>query len=85
MPGMDDWWEGFQPVANGPDTLYGQVADYVETCIASGVLAHGAKLPPERELASHMGVSYDTVRRATALLRERGLIRTVQGRGTFVV
>jgi GntR family transcriptional regulator len=30
-------------------------------------------------------VAYDTIRRATALLRERGLIQTVHGRGTFVV
>jgi len=30
------------------------------------------------------GVAYDTVRRATAVLRERGLIITIVGRGTFV-
>ena len=30
------------------------------------------------------GVAYDSVRRATALLRERGLIVTVHGKGTFV-
>ncbi len=30
-------------------------------------------------------MAYDTIRRATALLRERGLIETVHGRGTFVV
>jgi DNA-binding GntR family transcriptional regulator len=29
-------------------------------------------------------VACDTIRRATALLRERGLIVTVHGRGTFV-
>lgn len=85
MPGMTDWWDDFEPVTSGPDTLYGQVADYVEACIRTGVLAHSVKLPPERELAEHLHVSYDTVRRATALLRERGLIRTVQGRGTFTV
>ena len=36
------------------------------------------------ELAQDFGVAYDTVRRATALLRERGLIVTVHGRGTYV-
>jgi len=30
------------------------------------------------------GVAYDTVRRAAVLLRERGLIITVHGRGTYV-
>ena len=39
---------------------------------------------PERELAQDFGVAYDTVRRAAALLRERGLILTVHGRGTYV-
>jgi DNA-binding GntR family transcriptional regulator len=35
-------------------------------------------------MAAEYGVSYDTIRRASALLRERGLIETVHGRGTFV-
>lgn len=81
---MRDWWESFDPAYDGPVTLYVQVADYIEQCVTTGTLAHGAKLPAERELATHMGVSYDTMRRATALLRERSLIVTVQGRGTFV-
>ena len=41
-------------------------------------------MPPERELAHDTGVAYDTVRRAAVLLRERGLIVTVHGRGTYV-
>ena len=53
--------------------------------ITSGELVPGAKLPAERELAAEYGVSYDTIRRASALLRERGLIETVHGRGTFVI
>jgi GntR family transcriptional regulator len=81
---MADWWDGFEPVTHGPDTLYGQVADFIARRIETGALQHGAKLAPERELAGHLAVSYDTMRRATAELRERNLIRTVQGRGTFV-
>jgi len=34
--------------------------------------------------ARDCGVAYDTVRRAAVLLRERGLIITVHGRGTYV-
>ena len=44
----------------------------------------GSRLPPERELAQETGVAYDTIRRAAVLLRERGLIITVHGRGTYV-
>ena len=47
-------------------------------------LSPGSRLPPERELATNLGVAYDTIRRTTALLRERGLIVTVHGRGTYV-
>jgi hypothetical protein len=52
--------------------------------IKSGELRSGSRLPPERELAQDCGVAYDTIRRAAVLLRERGLIITVHGRGTYV-
>ena len=67
-----------------PKLVYAQVADHVTARIASGELAPGAKLPAERDLAVEYGVSYDTIRRATALLRDRGLIITIVGRGTYV-
>jgi GntR family transcriptional regulator len=70
---------------NGPRLVYVQVADHIQDRIRSGTLPLGSRLPPERDLATEYGVSYDTIRRATALLRERGLIQTVHGRGTFVV
>jgi GntR family transcriptional regulator len=35
-------------------------------------------------VAEHYGVPYGTVRRAMEGLRERGLITTIHGRGTFV-
>jgi DNA-binding GntR family transcriptional regulator len=69
---------------NAPKLIYVQVADHIAAHIASGELAPGARLRAERDLASEYGVAYDTIRRATALLRERGLIITIVGRGTFV-
>jgi GntR family transcriptional regulator len=70
--------------ADSPTPVYVRVADWVEARIKSGELKSGARLPPERELARELGVAYDTVRRAAALLRERSLIITVHGRGTYV-
>ena len=64
--------------------LYVRVADWIEARIKSGELKPGSRLPPERELAQETGVAYDTIRRAAVLLRERGLIITVHGRGTYV-
>ncbi len=69
---------------NAPKLIYVQVADHITARISAGELRPGARLPAERDLATEYGVAYDTIRRAMALLRERGLIITIVGRGTFV-
>ena len=69
---------------SGPELIYVQVADRIAAQIESGELAPGSRLPAERDLAAELGVSYDSVRRAMEVLRERGLITTVHGRGTYV-
>jgi GntR family transcriptional regulator len=66
----------------GPDFAYVQVANNIAVRIEAGEITH--KLPSERDLAEEYGVAYQTVRHAMKLLRERGLIITRQGRGTFV-
>jgi GntR family transcriptional regulator len=66
----------------GADHAYAQVADDVARRIRAGEITR--KLPAERDLADEYGVSYVTVRHAMQLLRDRGLIITVHGRGTFV-
>ena len=60
-----------------------QVANSIAVRIDAGEITH--KLPAERDLAKEYGVAYQTVRHAMKVLRERGLIITRQGRGTFVV
>lgn len=74
----------FEPDHEGPDLLYVQLADYLQARIEQGDLRRGQRLAPERELAEEYGVGYMTVRRGMRELRERGLIRSVHGRGTFV-
>jgi GntR family transcriptional regulator len=61
---------------------YIQVADDVARRIAEGEIL--LKLPSERALAEEYEVAYITVRHATQILRDRGLIVTIHGRGTFV-
>ncbi len=61
---------------------YVQVADAIAARIASGLYL--IKLPAESDLAEEFEVSYPTVRHAMAILRERGLIVSIHGRGTFV-
>jgi GntR family transcriptional regulator len=61
---------------------YQQVADAIAARIAAG--QYPCKLPAELDLAAEFGVSYLTLRHAMALLRERGLVVSIHGRGTFV-
>ena len=68
----------------GSGLAYLRVADDIAARIASGELAPGTRLRAERELAEYYEVSCGTIRRAAEILRERGLIQTIHGRGTFV-
>lgn len=68
----------------GHELLYVAIADHIAAQIEAGQLQAGARLPPERQLAEEYRVAYLTVRRAMVELRERGLIITVHGKGTFV-
>lgn len=72
------------PGREGPKYEYRRVADDIADQIANGALAPGARLLSERALAEHYGVAFHTVRHAMAILRERGLIESVHGRGTYV-
>src|SRR5579875_2945919 len=64
-------------------TVTAQVAADIEADIDSGAIGPDTRLPTELELAEQYGVSRVTGRRAIALLRERGKVVTVHGRGTY--
>jgi GntR family transcriptional regulator len=65
--------------------LYVQLADTIAEQIERGELAPGQILPSEPYLMGTHGVSRGTARAALRLLRERGLIVTLPGKGSFVV
>jgi GntR family transcriptional regulator len=67
-----------------PQLEYIRVADAIAALIEEGTYAAGSRLPAEPALAEKFGVAYGTVRRAMDVLRERGLIVTIWGKGTFV-
>jgi hypothetical protein len=73
-----------EPIGSDADPLYIRVADDIAARIASGELVPGAQLQTERDFARDYDVSYGTVRHAFKLLRDRGLIESVHGRGVFV-
>ncbi|MBP2702810.1 GntR family transcriptional regulator [Microbispora sp. RL4-1S] len=69
---------------DGDTHLYVQIADIIREQIRRGELPPGHPIPSEAAVQSEFGVARTTARRAFHLLREEGLIYTVQGEGTFV-
>lgn len=64
--------------------LYRDLAERLRLLVLDGRLAHGDRLPSERELAGTLGCSRITVVNAYALLRDQDLLRSRRGAGTFV-
>jgi len=64
---------------------YFQLARILHDWIMRGELRPGDRLAPETELCEKFNLSRMTVRRAIAMLVEKGLVRRERGRGTFVV
>lgn len=60
------------------------LAALIEESILHGELEPGDRLPPQREMADHMGMSLQTVSRAYDELRRRNFIQGEIGRGTYV-
>jgi DNA-binding GntR family transcriptional regulator len=67
-----------------PELRYAYVVRVITERIEAGEYTPGRRLPPEKDLAAELGVSYMTVRRAMQILRERDLVSTIWGLGTFV-
>ncbi|SHI91925.1 GntR family transcriptional regulator, phosphonate transport system regulatory protein [Roseomonas rosea] len=69
---------------SGETALWRQIAARLEAAIAEGEHGPEDRLPSEGALSARFGVNRHTVRRALEELERRGLIRTEQGRGSFV-
>lgn len=63
---------------------YQQVQQHIRDRIAGGEWAVDQRIPSEHELVAELGVSRMTVNRAVRELTDQGILRRVQGLGTFV-
>jgi DNA-binding transcriptional MocR family regulator len=64
--------------------LYLAIVRSLEQAITEGELQPGDRLPPQRDLASRLGVDFTTVTRAYSVARTLGLLEGAVGRGSFV-
>ncbi len=74
-----------RPVRSG--NAFEETVERLLQAIKLGVVAHGEKLPPERELAAQLGISRVTLREAIRALQDAGFLDVRRGRygGAFVV
>ena len=81
-----DWYDNVLRVTEKTRRirLRDRAADQLLEMVISGGLEPGERLPPERELCGHLGVSRTVVREALNLLEARGLISIEHGRGAVV-
>ncbi len=61
-----------------------QVVSYVRGLIERGQLRCGDRLPAERDLATHIGVSRPTVRAGLRALAAMGVVQSRHGSGTYI-
>jgi len=67
-------------IANPVEIIIRQIRDL----ISSGQIKPGEKLPPERKLAEHLGVSRGQIREALKKLEFYGILKTLPQSGTVV-
>lgn len=71
-------------VITGKGPKYLQIVASMEEAIANGSLRPGDVLPAQRQLATLLNIDLTTVTRAYTEARERYLIQTRSGKGTFI-
>lgn len=74
-----------RPVVGVPRPLYEAVARQIAGLIETGEWGANSRLPSEAALIEKFGVGRNTVRHALSQLVDAGVLKTIQGVGTFVV
>lgn len=72
-----------QPTADnpGPQGGFDVALGYIDSQILAGEYVNGTRLPAERDLAIHLGVSRGAVREAIRVLQAQGILVSGAGRG----
>lgn len=68
----------------GPVPPYRQIAAQLRERIADGSIPVGRRIPSLVEMEQQYGVARDTLRKAVQVLKDEGLVETVNGMGIYV-
>jgi DNA-binding transcriptional MocR family regulator len=80
---IEQWREAVRAV-HGVESKYKRLVKAIAGDIEGSVLRAGQRLPPQRDVASELAISVQTVTNAYKELERQGLIRCEVGRGSFV-
>ncbi|WP_422404805.1 PSM export ABC transporter transcriptional regulator PmtR [Mammaliicoccus sp. JADD-157] len=69
---------------NSNQPIYEQIKEQIKANILQGKVEPGTSLPSMRELASDLGVSLITTKRAYVDLEQEQFVTSIRGKGTFV-
>jgi GntR family transcriptional regulator len=73
-----------QALEDNENPLYVSLAKLLQTQVIEGELLPGSRLPTIEQIAKQYGVAKVTVRQALGLLADKGLVQSIQGKGTYV-
>jgi GntR family transcriptional regulator len=69
----------------GPIPPSKQLANILREQIVTGEIPTGQRIPSFVELEQEYEIARDTIRKAVRILKDEGLVETVQGMGIFVI
>jgi GntR family transcriptional regulator len=64
--------------------IYVQISEMLIRDVSAGHYLDGARLPPERQLATDLGVSVTTLRKALDDMAQKGMLERRQGSGNYI-
>ena len=63
--------------------LYEQICSKLEELILNGVIKANEPLPSVRSLAIELSINPNTIQKAYSIIKQKGLIYSISGRGSF--
>ena len=64
--------------------IYEQIVNEIEKYVALGILKENEQIMSIRDLASHLGINPNTVKKAYTILENKNIITSISTKGTFI-